>query len=107
VRVLGERREGPGYGNVAVTDDVDFGVTTENYGRLGFGPLPKSRMHNQAYNNWMWMLFAEKAWKPKIALALEIPAHSESPRSNSRSKLREGPPEQGQKQKQRKFASVS
>jgi hypothetical protein len=44
--VLAERREGLDYGNVAVTDDLDFGVITENYGRCGFRTVPE--MHNQA-----------------------------------------------------------
>jgi len=47
VRVLAERREGPDYGNVAVTGDLDFGVITENYGRFGFRTA--TEMHNQAY----------------------------------------------------------
>jgi hypothetical protein len=46
VRVLAERREGPDYGDVAVTDDLDFGVITENYGRCGFRTV--TEMHNQA-----------------------------------------------------------
>jgi hypothetical protein len=45
VRVLAERREGPDYRDVAVTDELDFGVITENYGRLGLRAA--TEMHNQ------------------------------------------------------------